>query len=85
MKPEDFTYLSNMLKDRSGLVLTAVNFDVRILQVDGIIRREDITKTNTVNYDQIAEARITYGGEGQLMDVQQPRYGSQIMDVILPF
>lgn len=73
-----------------NMVITAsqevsVNFDVRILQVDGIIRREDITKLNTVNYDQIAEARITYGGKGQLMDMQQPRYGSQIMDVILPF
>ncbi|MBL6934229.1 MAG: flagellar basal body L-ring protein FlgH [Alphaproteobacteria bacterium] len=82
--------LVSQVLPNGNMVITAsqevsVNFDVRILQVDGIIRREDITKTNTVNYDQIAEARITYGGEGQLMDVQQPRYGSQIMDVILPF
>ena len=62
-----------------------VNCDVKILEVDGIIRRADITTTNTVSYDQIAEARITYGGRGQLNDMQQPPYGSQFLDVILPF
>ena len=62
-----------------------VNFEKRILQVDGVIRPQDIALANTVNYDQIAEARITYGGEGQITDVQQPRYGQQVYDVIFPF
>ncbi len=62
-----------------------VNFEKRILQVDGVIRPEDITTDNTVSYDQIAEARIIYGGEGQLTDVQQPRYGQQLYDIIFPF
>lgn len=62
-----------------------VNFEKRILQVDGVIRPEDISTDNTVSYDQIAEARIVYGGEGQITDVQQPRYGQQIYDIIFPF
>ncbi|MCB1783219.1 MAG: flagellar basal body L-ring protein FlgH [Alphaproteobacteria bacterium] len=62
-----------------------VNFEKRILEVDGVIRPEDISVDNTVSYDQIAEARITYGGEGQITDVQQPRYGQQLYDIIFPF
>jgi flagellar L-ring protein precursor FlgH len=62
-----------------------VNFEKRILQIDGVIRPEDISTNNTVSYDQIAEARIVYGGEGQITDMQQPRYGQQIYDIIFPF
>ena len=62
-----------------------VNFEKRIIAVDGVIRPEDIAIDNSVSYDQIAEARITYGGEGQLTDVQQPRYGQQLYDVLMPF
>ena len=62
-----------------------INFEKRILQVDGVIRPEDISVANTVSYDQIAEARILYGGEGALTEVQQPRYGQQLYDIIFPF
>jgi flagellar L-ring protein precursor FlgH len=62
-----------------------VNFEKRILNVDGVIRPQDVSTENTINYDQIAEARITYGGEGQITDVQQPRYGQQLYDVVFPF
>ncbi len=62
-----------------------VNFEVRELQLVGLIRPEDITSANTVSYDQIAEARIAYGGRGQITDVQQPRYAQQIFDIIWPF
>lgn len=62
-----------------------VNFEKRVLQVSGVIRPQDISVQNTVNYDQIAEARIVYGGQGQITDMQQPRYGQQLYDIIFPF
>lgn len=62
-----------------------VNSELRDLRVSGVIRPEDITSDNTIRHDQMAEARISYGGRGELTDVQTPRYGQQLMDILLPF
>ncbi|MEZ5777399.1 MAG: flagellar basal body L-ring protein FlgH [Paracoccaceae bacterium] len=62
-----------------------VNFEVRELIVQGFVRPEDISRQNEITYDKIAGARISYGGRGQITDVQQPRYGQQVADIVLPF
>ena len=62
-----------------------VNFEIRELLVSGYVRPEDISRQNEITYDKIASARISYGGRGQITDVQQPRYGQQVADILLPF
>ena len=62
-----------------------VNYELRVLTIGGIVRPVDISARNTVRYERIAEARISYGGRGRLTEVQQPPYGQQILDTFLPF
>ncbi len=62
-----------------------VNGELRDLQVTGIIRPEDISRQNTITYDKMAGARIYYGGRGMISDVQDPRYGQQILEILAPF
>jgi flagellar L-ring protein precursor FlgH len=56
-----------------------------VLQVAGVVRPQDIRSTNEIPHDRLAEARIQYGGRGQITDVQRPRWGQELFDVIFPF
>jgi flagellar L-ring protein precursor FlgH len=62
-----------------------VNFEIRELIIAGIVRPEDIESDNTIESTKIAQARIAYGGHGQITQVQQPPYGQQVLDILLPF
>lgn len=69
----------------SGSQELRVNFEMRELYVSGYVRPGDISRKNEITYDKIASARVSYGGRGQITDVQQPRYGQQVLDMVLPF
>ena len=62
-----------------------VNFEQRILHVSGLVRQVDISPDNSISYEKIAEARISYGGRGRITEVQQPGWGQQIWDRVSPF
>lgn len=78
------------LLPNGNLVITGsqevlVNAELRVLTISGIVRPSDIGAANTVSYERIAEARISYGGRGRLSEVQQPGWGQQIIDNVMPF
>lgn len=77
--------LQNGILRIQGSQEVRVNFEIRELLVSGFVRPGDISRKNEITYDKIASARVSYGGRGHISDVQQPRAGQQIADIVLPF
>lgn len=77
--------LPNGVLSITGSQELRVNFEMRELLVTGYVRPADISRQNEVTYDKIASARVSYGGRGQISDMQQPRVGQQVLDAVLPF
>lgn len=77
--------LPNGVLSIAGSQELRVNFELRELLVTGYVRPADISRQNEITYDKIATARVSYGGRGQITDVQQPRIGQQVLDAVLPF
>ncbi|NVK17409.1 MAG: flagellar basal body L-ring protein FlgH [Methylocystaceae bacterium] len=69
----------------NGRQETLVNYELRELNITGIIRPEDISSSNSIDHTKIAEMRVTYGGRGNVSELQQPRWGMQVLDVLSPF
>ena len=69
----------------SGTQEVRVNFELRIVNITGIVRPRDISTNNTIDYEKIAEARVSYGGRGRISEVQQPRWGQQLIDAVAPY
>ncbi len=69
----------------SGSQEVRVNAEMRVLNVAGIVRARDVSRGNTISYEKIAEARISYGGRGRLTEMQQPGWGHQVYDTVAPF
>jgi flagellar L-ring protein precursor FlgH len=62
-----------------------VNYELRVLTFTGIVSPVDIKADNTISHERIAEARMSYGGRGRIMEVQQPAWGHQVIDLLFPF
>lgn len=77
--------LPNGVMAIAGQQEVRVNFELRELMVSGFVRPADVTRQNEITYDKIASARISYGGRGQITDMQQPRFGQQALESTLPF
>ena len=69
----------------SGSQEIRVNDELRVIEVAGVVRPRDITRENTIPYERISEARISYGGRGRITEAQQPGWGHQLYDALKPF
>jgi flagellar L-ring protein precursor FlgH len=62
-----------------------VNNEDQIVTVKGTIRQRDITAENTINSIYVADAQISYSGEGIISDRQKPGWLMNTLDKLWPF
>ena len=62
-----------------------VNYEDQIVTVKGTIRQRDITAENTINSIYVADAQISYSGEGIISDRQKPGWLMNVLDKLWPF
>ena len=62
-----------------------VNNETQIISINGIIRPEDIGPNNTIFSTYIADAKVTYTGEGVISDKQRVGWFVRLMDALWPF
>lgn len=63
----------------------AINFEMQELRIAGIVRPEDVSAGNTISSNQIAQARVSYGGKGSVNEVQKKKWGASFIDRWMPF
>lgn len=77
--------LPNRNLEIAGSQEIRLNNELRQLEIRGIVRPEDITSSNTITSDKVAEARIEYGGRGVSSDLQRPTWGQDLLNRFAPF
>lgn len=77
--------MPNGYLELAGQQQIMVNNEVRHLKVSGLVRTQDISRLNIITYDKIADARIYYGGKGQVSNTVKVPSGSRLLQKIVPF
>lgn len=68
-----------------GYQQTRVSHEMRYLSVSGVIRTQDITRRNTVEYDKIAEANLSYVNTGEATGPTRRGAVSKVLGRLVPF
>lgn len=59
--------------------------ELAVINLKGIVRREDISSSNTIDYTKIAEARISRTTEGNVSDLNSTPWGVETINKLSPF
>lgn len=63
----------------AGEQLLEINNEEQRISIEGQIRPQDVSDTNTVLSSRIANARIRYAGQGDLADKQRPAWWQRLL------
>lgn len=63
----------------AGEQLLEVNNERQQIRVEGRVRPQDVSESNTVLSTRLADARISYAGEGDLSERQRPAWWHKVL------